>query len=539
MHNLKFTQISKKIGIKIFSLALFFLLFSPLLFIISYIFFPSSEHFVHLMSVFLKVQSINTISLVIWVNLLVFLLVFPVACILSLFEFKGSKFLKFGLLLPIAIPSYIASYTYEKVFDYSGVINTLTRNIFGIEHFLNLDFFSFHGAVLVFTITLYPYLYMVLLSFFSKYIGEIIEVSRSLGNSVTVSCLKLILPLSKPAIVSGLLMLSMEIVNNFGVASYLGVETFSSSIFKAWFHLNDIKTAAKLASYLTPIVFLLITIFRYFTKTHITLSSSRRVQPIPIRGWKGFLASFYCGGLFIISFILPLGILCYYSVFAIREYPVWNILLITFNSIALSSISTLLLVILGIFFGAVSQKKSFALAEVFSLQYALPSLIIAVSVFITVMTIEKLSFIPTGLTISLQNSFLLLIFAYMVRFVILGYNTGHNAFKKIGQHYKEVAINLGYSRMQTFFRIELPLLIPNISLGAIIIFIDVFKELPLTLFLRPFNFDTPTTLIYDLVINEMFTEATPSALVLIIILSIITFIIFKIGYLHSNEGESE
>ncbi|MGL4561817.1 MAG: ABC transporter permease [Brevinema sp.] len=537
MYNLKSIQYFKKIFSTLFSYFLVLLFFSPLLLILFHLFTPETQNFRHIINMLLKTQIINTFGLIICVSICVFLIVFPATALLTIFQFPGSTFLKFGLILPLAVPSYVGSYVYEKVFDYSGVINSVFRNQFGINHLLDMDLFSFHGSVFIFTLFLYPYLYTILLSFFRKYIGEIIEVSRSLGHNILQTFCKLILPLSRISIISGLLIVAMEILNDFGVTSYLGVETFSSSIFKAWFNLNDINTAAKLAAHLIPIVFIFIYTIKHINKTHIYLNPSRKITPIKLHGWKAFTASAYCYGLFFLSFVLPIVLLCYYSFFAIQRYPIWNILLTSFLSIVISSVSTLLLVGLGIFFATLSRKKNQQYIELFSLQYALPSTIIAVAVFIAVMSLEKLPFVPSGFTITLQNSFILLIFAYVMRFLILGYNMAHHAFKKIGLHYTETSKILGYSSLKTFFNIELPLMTPTLSMGAVIIFIDIFKELPLTLFLRPFNFNTPATLTHDFVINEMFTEAAPSALALISILSAVTFIIFRIGYFSDAEGD--
>ncbi|MGL4562951.1 MAG: ABC transporter permease [Brevinema sp.] len=537
MHNLKSIQYVKKIFSKLFSYFLVLLFFSPLLLILFHLFTPETQNFRHIINMLLKTQIINTFGLIFCVSTCVFLIVFPATALLTIFKFPGSTFLKFGLILPLAVPSYVGSYVYEKVFDYSGVINSLFRNQFCINHLLDMDLFSFHGSVFIFTLFLYPYLYTILLSFFRKYIGEIIEVSRSLGHNISQTFCKLILPLSRISIIGGLLMVAMEILNDFGVTSYLGVETFSSSIFKAWFNLNDMNTAAKLAAHLIPIVFIFIYTIKHLNKTHIYLNPSRKITPIKLHGWKAFIASAYCYGLFFLSFVLPIILLCYYSFFAIQRYPIWNILLTSFLSIVISSVSTLLLVGLGIFFATLSRKKNQQYIELFSLQYALPSTIIAVAIFIAVMSLEKIPFVPSGFTITLQNSFILLIFAYVMRFLILGYNMAHHAFKKIGLHYTETSKILGYSSLKTFFKIELPLITPTLSIGAVIIFIDIFKELPLTLFLRPFNFNTPATLTHDFVINEMFTEVAPSALALISILSAVTFIIFRIGYFSDTKGD--
>lgn len=540
MTKLKKVQSLKKYTLVCLSYVGTLVFFSPLITILIELFTPHTDNFYHIINTFLIEQTLTTIALMSVVSLSVLAIVFPVVSLLVLYEFPGRKFFNIALILPLAIPTYIGAYVYDKIFDYSGIINVLFREFMGINHALSFNLFSFSGGVFIFSLFLYPYLYTVLLSFFRKYIGEMIEVSRSLGHSIPHTLIKLILPFAKASIFTGLMMICMEILNDFGVTSYLGLQTFSASIFKAWFSLNDIKTASKLAGYLIPLIFILIYMIQFYNHQnnhHIT--PSREPSLIKLRGFKSFAAISYCSLLFFISFVLPIAVLTYYSIFSIQAYPIWPVLYATAGTIILCIFSTIILVILGILFASFTRKNNLNIySNFFSLQYSLPSIIIAVSILITAITLESLHLFPKGFTTTLQNCFILLIFAYLMRFIILSYNTAHSAFKKIGTNYQEISQTLGHSKIETFFKIELPLMIPNLTIGGIIIFIDIFKELPLTLFLRPFNFETPATRAHDLVVNEMFTESAPSSLAIIIILTCVTFLMFKIGYFSDKKGDS-
>lgn len=527
----------KQVIPKVLSLLLVGILFYPILPLFLSIFTPSSKNFEHIINLFIVDHTITTILLLLFVTLFSFLIALCASILVSFYKFPFSNNFKFLLILPLTIPTYFGAYIYDKIFDYSGIINSSMRNIFNINHFLSFDLFSFWGGVFIFTLFLFPYLFIILLSFFRKHMAELIEVARTLGASPFTILIYIIMPLAKFPIMSGLTMIMMEIINDFGVTSYLGIQTFSASIFKAWFSLNDIALASKLSGYLVPVIFLfLILSKKYSSKKSLSFVSNHEPSPFPLKGKYAFLATVFCSIIFIISYVLPVLILGYYSYFAFIKYPVWNTLAVMFQTIFLIVISTLILLILGLFLAYQNRRKTSIYTELFSLQYALPSIIIAVAILNTYFQLESWNIFPMGTATKLQNLFVLVIFAYVTRFMILSYNVSFSAFKKIGFEYQQISQTLGYTKFQTFFKIELPLILPSILIGSTIIMIDLFKELPLTLFLSPFNFETLSTSTHNYVVNEMFTESTPSALVLIFIIGFVTWGLFRYSY-YSNKGK--
>ena len=326
----------KQVIPKILSLFLVGILFYPIIPLFLSIFTPTSKNFEHIINLFIIDHTVTTVLLLLFVALFSFLIAFSTSILVSFYQFPFSDHFKFLLILPLTIPTYFGAYIYDKVFDYSGIVNSSIRNTFHIDHLLSFDLFSFWGGVFIFTLFLFPYLFIVLLSFFKKHMAELIEVSRTLGASPVKILSFVILPLAKLSILSGLTMITMEIINDFGVTSYLGIQTFSASIFKAWFGLNDIALASKLAGYLVPIIFLLLVLGKkYSLNKPLSFVSNHEPSPILLRGGLGLLATGFCSIIFIISYLLPVLILGYYSYFAFLEYPIWGTLAVMFQTIFL------------------------------------------------------------------------------------------------------------------------------------------------------------------------------------------------------------
>ncbi|MGL4367325.1 MAG: ABC transporter permease [Brevinemataceae bacterium] len=507
----------------VFANIIVFLFFLPVVLIVSGMFINTNpDNWYHITTFIIPQQIKTTVMLIIAVMTASTVLAFSVAYLISFYSFPGSKQFESLLLLPFTIPAYIGTYAYNKVFDYSGPINSWFRDHLDINYLLQFDLFSFSGAVFVFTLFFYPYLYISLLGFFRKYSGELIQVSRTLGVGSFSIITRIILPLSRTALISGLTLISMEVLNDFGVSSYLGIQTFSSGIFKAWIGMNDIVSAIKLAAYIVPIILFILLVFRYFSdKTTITYLATGPNSFRKLQGIKALGAFVYCSIILFLGYLLPLLIIIRYTLIVINTSDITGILNVTITGLILTGTSTILILILGTYLAYCTRSKTKIYGELFSLQYSLPGTLIAVAVMFLFYQFENFYILPKGTTIVMRNSYALLIFAYIMRFLTLGYNTAGVAFKKIGFSYRNAAKTLNCNPLTCFFKIELPIILPSLKYGGLLILIDIFKELPLTLFLRPFNFNTPASKVHDLAVNEMFAESTPFALVLIMILGII------------------
>ncbi|SHE65613.1 iron(III) transport system permease protein [Marinitoga hydrogenitolerans DSM 16785] len=514
------------------------LLISIPIFIVLYNLFTSyNENWIHISNYLLKDYIINSLKLAIGTALFSSLLGVLSAWFVSYYDFPHRKFFEWALILPLTIPPFIGAYVYAGMLSYTGTIQVFLMRYtsFSGKSYL-IDIMSIPGAIFIFSMFLFPYIYLTVKSFFSKQISGIIEASYSLGKNTLTTFFKVILPLARPAIVGGGSLVIMEVFNDYGVVKYYGIPTFSTGIFKAWFSLGDINTAIKLSSILLIFVFGILFTERLLRKHKAYFTKNKNViKRRKIKGFKLFLILFFLITLFLLSFLLPLLQLIQWTIFSFKNTNI-RFFELTFNSIFISLISSILIIVIALILSDTirfSGKSSKYVAKLATMGYSIPGAVIAVGVMVFFIGLDKkiiplYNFLNFKTNLVLSSSILMLIYAYIVRFLNIAYSPIDANFEKNGKIYHESSRSLGKSFFTTFIKIDIPMIKPAIISAFIFSFIEIIKELPLTLILRPFNFDTLATKVFEYANDEMIHEASVASITIIFIIFIFIIILRKI-----------
>ena len=453
------------------------------------------------------------------------------AWLVTAYNLPGRKFLQWGLLLPFAMPSYVVAFVYTEFYEFSGPIQTMIRYVFGYTN--RIDYYfpeirSLGGAIFILSIVLYPYVYMLARASFSQQSVTILESGRVLGRSPWQCFYALALPLSRPAIVTGIMLAMMETLNDFGTISLFGVHTLTSGIYDIWLGMNDVGSAAQIAVLMLIIVFGLLYIEMRARKSNLAFSSNtmqRTTKLLTLSKGNVIFACIFCYGLILIGFIIPAGILVDYSIRFFDIAYTDKFLSYSLNSLIMALISAFLVMAIGIFlaYGLRLNKSRFNtfMVRISCLGYATPGAVLAIGVLIplawfdnTVDGIMRSQFdISTGLLLS--GGMFILIYAYTVRFMNIGFGASESALMRITNSMDNAGRVFGQSPLGVLGHIHLPIMKSGILAGAIIVFVDTMKELSSTLLLRPFNFETLATYVYQFASDELIEQASLGALVIV------------------------
>ncbi|WP_155205432.1 ABC transporter permease [Xanthovirga aplysinae] len=507
-----------------------FLFATPLFTLLINLFGPSSETWQHLSQTVLSEYVSNSFWLLLGVGGLSLLFGVPAAWLVSTCEFPGRKYFEWMLILPLAIPSYILAYTYVGILDYTGFLQVFLRNSLGWEVSQEwFDIMNLKGAIFVMALALYPYVYVSARAAFLKQSQTLLESSRNLGSSSWESFFKVVLPVSRPAIFGGLFLVLMEVLNDYGAVTYYGINTFTTGIFRAWFSLGDLNAAIRMAILLLFAVFLIITLERY--QRGKARFHSKGVAPpfqsYKLSGLQKVFSMVVCILPLLFGFIIPVSQLIYW-VYLTAAHVVNNTFFILLGNSFLLAVTASFLcigvsVILAYSLRLNQPNWVKYLSRIAVMGYSIPGAVIAVGVMVPVLFLDKqlgnwledLFGINAGFL--LNGTFLVLVFAYLVRFLAVSYNPIESGFTKTCGSLDEASRSLGVSPSLTLWKINLPLIKEALLGAAILVFVDVLKELPLTLILRPFNFNTLATSAYILAGDEQVAESANAALVIILI----------------------
>jgi iron(III) transport system permease protein len=502
----------------------------PLFVIAGGIFKPSTEIWQHLASTVLWVYIGNSALLMVGVGTLALVFGLAPAWLVSAYDFPGRRTFEWSLVLPLAIPTYIIAYTYAGVFEYgspmSGLLDTLwpDAETWRVRAML----MSREGAMVMMALVLYPYVYVIARASFVRQSGAVLETARSLGRGPWNTFFKVALPMARPAVVGGLTLVLMEVLNEYGAVKYFGVPTFTTGIFRAWFPLNDPMSAMRLSGILLLFVFSLIIFERAQRGRARFDDGARGYRPTARRtlGKRGRWLSFsVCFIPLALGFLVPVLQLLGWAAKAGLGSVDTRFVELTLHSflLALGAAATAVLAALLISYAARLSPTPLlrAASKVAVLGYSIPGAVIAVGVFIPfvwmdrrVDTFMRASFdYPTGLLLS--GTLIALVFAYVVRFLAVALNPLESGFKRICGNLDETSRSLGVPPLKTLLKVDLPLLRGTILSAALLVFVDVLKELPLTLILRPFNFDTLATRAFQLATDEQLTQSAMPALLII------------------------
>jgi iron(III) transport system permease protein len=484
----------------------------------------------HLATTVLPSYIANTIYLCIGVCIGVIIIGVSTAWLISMHEFPGRKLFEWALILPMAVPAYVMAYTYTDFLQFVGPVQTWLRAAFGWQagQYWFPDIRSVGGAIAIFVFVLYPYVYLLVRAAFLERSTGMLEVGRSLGLGPWQSFFRISLPLARPAIAAGAALALMETLADYGAVSYFGVPTFTTGIYRAWFSLGDRVAAAQLAASLVGFVILLLFAERAFrgrARFHNTTGRNRTIGGRKLTGIKAFGAILICLLPLTCGFLLPAGILLRMALTSGDAQFGPRFVQLAGNSFTLGAVSAIVAVVIAVLLAYVARTSRHRLSgwinRIVGLGYAFPGSVIAVGVLIPFTRIDRWMattiFDMTGYQpgLLMTGGIAALVYAYLVRFLTVALHTVEASLGKITATMDDAARSLGYSRVDTLLRVHLPLLRGSLLTAGLLVFVDVMKELPATLVMRPFNFDTLATQTYTLASDERLSEASTAALAIV------------------------
>ncbi|WP_241684991.1 ABC transporter permease [Cyclobacterium xiamenense] len=485
------------------------------------------ETWTHLRDTLLIGYFTNTLFLLLGVAFFTFLLGVSTAWMVSNYRFPGRRYFEWLLILPLGFPGYIMAYTYTGMLDYSGPLQAFLRNTLDIQVVGSIvDIMNLPGAVFILSITLFPYVYLLSRASFLQQSRTLQEASALLGRNDWYTFRRIALPMARPAIVGGIALASMEVLNDYGTVKYFGVSTFTTGIFRSWFSLGDVTTAIYLAAILMLFVFGIL-LLESVQRGHRRFASNKSVsKPLVKRrlsARKSWMLTLSCSLLFFLSFVAPFLQILHWVGLTYQKTMDEAFFFLILRTFGLAAGTGALVAVVSVTLVYSLRLSPFKwlknVSRIATLGYAIPGAVIAVGIMIPILGLDRWlrESLPAGaIGIVLSGTVYALIFAYMVRFLAVGYHPIDAGFQKIGIHVNEASRLLGKNSWKTLWKIDLPLIRAGFLSGILLVFVDVLKELPLTLILRPFNYQTLATKAFDMATNEMIAESANASLIIIL-----------------------
>jgi len=504
----------------------------PVLSVIFLAFFPEENIWPHLIDTTLPRYLVTTIKLMAGVGAITLVIGLSTAWAVTMCEFPGRKFFEWAMLLPFAVPAYVIAYVYTSLLDYAGPIQGAMRDLFGWTNAADYWFpeiRSLEGATLMIGLVLYPYVYLLARAAFLEQSPSLFAVSRSLGHSALSTFFKVVLPIARPAVAVGLSLVLMETLNDFGTVDFFAVQTLTAGLFDTWMNLGNLGGAAQIATTMLIFVVILVTLERYSRRRQQQFAARDNRDPI-----RRFTMSFprqlicvaVCAVPVLLGFIIPgltLGVYAW-------EYfdESWNPVFIrnTLNSLFLSGTAAFTTLLIGVTLAYSRRlhdtRGMQVLMRLSSLGYAMPGAVLAVGVIVPlagfdnwVDSLMRNYFgVSTGLLLS--GSAFAIVFAYTVRFLAVSAGSVESALQKITPSMDMASRSLGNSPGKTLVKVHLPMLRGTLITAALVVFVDCMKELPATLILRPFNFETLATYVYQFASDERLYHSALPALIIVL-----------------------
>jgi iron(III) transport system permease protein len=492
----------------------------------------------HQASTVLPSYALNSLLLSLGVAIGVAVVGGATAALVSLFEFPGRRVFEWALLLPLAMPAYVLAYAATDFLQFSGPLQTWLRATTGATGPLWPDVRSLPGAVVLFTLCLYPYVYLLTRAALSERAVRLMEAARLLGAGARRRVLEVALPLARPALAAGVALALMETLADFGVGSYFGLTTFTTGIYRAWLVMNDHAAAAQLASILLAVVAVLLWAEQraqrrlQFSSTRLVGQRNAESRPIELRGGRAAMAVAVCATPVLLGFVLPVLVLLHMLAAQVMSEPgqTWRDVVDprfarwAWTSFQLAIAAAVLAVAVALALSAAArlaqgsggaQRVAWA-ARVVSLGYAVPGAVIAVGILLPVAWLQ-MRFPQWSLGTIVTATVFGLIYAYVVRFSAVALQSVEAGYARLPASIDETARLAGASRWRIFRELHLPLLRRSALVAGLLVFVDVMKELPATLVLRPFNTDTLAVVAYQFAKDERLAEAALPSLAIVLV----------------------
>jgi iron(III) transport system permease protein len=503
----------------------------PILTVLVLSLFAAENTWPHLVENVLPRALFDTLALMIGVGVVTSAVGTAAAWTVTMYRFPGRAVVDRLLVIPLAVPTYIVALCYVELFDYAGPVQSAFRGAFGWRSpgdYWFPDIRSLGGAVFMLSMVLYPYVYLSARASFVQQSVCVLEVARTLGRTPTGTFLAVALPLARPAIAAGAALALMECLNDLGAVQYLGVQTLSVSVYSTWLLRSNLGGAAQIAAVMLVFVALLFALERAArggAQYHHTTGRYRAIPFSDVEGWRGWLMALCCALPFLAGFVLPCLVLVNHALEVASTAVAGGFLRTAANSIMLAALAALVTILLALVLAYARRvaangftRPAVALA---GLGYALPGTVLALGLLIPLAALDNqidagmrsVAGIGTGLLLS--GSIAALVIAYSIRFAAVALGSVEAGLHRISPNLDAAARTLGTTALATLWRVHLPLLVPALGAAALLVFVDAMKELPATLLLRPFNFETLATEVYAFAALERVEEAAFGALAIV------------------------
>ena len=502
----------------------------PMLAVVAAALTGGTETIAHLTETVLGRYGANTGLLVVLVSLGTFALGVGAAWLVTMTQFPGVRVLEIALVLPLAFPAYVLAYAYTHILDHPGIVQSTLRTVmgWGPRDYWFPEIRSLTGAAFMLVLVLYPYVYLLARAAFLQQSGSTFIAARALGSSPWAAFWRVSLPLARPAIAAGVLLAVMETIADFGTVAYFGVQTFATGIYTSWFSLADRAGAAQLALCLLTFALLLAVLERTQrgqAKYYDSNRSKKHHPPLVLTGWRAGAALVLCGVPVVLGAVLPIAVLLSLGIGSEQDLLSARYLGFVRNSLVLATTAAVLTLLAAICLGYYQRTergwKSSSAVYIARLGYAVPGGVIAVGLLVPFALFDnaldawmRATFdISTGLLVT--GSIWLLVFAYMVRFLAAALGAYEGGQALVHANMDAASRSLGKGPFATLHRVHLPILTPSLLTALLIVFVDVMKELPATLIMRPFNYDTLAVQAYRLASDERLDGAAVPSLVIV------------------------
>ena len=489
---------------------------------------PAGEIWQHLVETTLSRLLLNSFWLALGVATCSAVLGVSLAWFTAVYDFPGRKIFSWGLLLPLAFPAYVLAFVTLGLFDFTGPVQTSLRSWFGTEPFWFPNIRSRMGVIIVMTLAFYPYVYLLARNAFLTQGKRSLEAAQSLGLSSAQGFFKVALPMARPWIASGVMLVLMETLADFGTVAVFNYDTFTTAIYKAWFSMFSLSAASQLASLLIIIIFVLIVIEQKFRSRirYAETKQSSRMAPIILTGWKSWAVAGLASATLFFAFLLPITQLFIWAIDSFAEEFNQRYLGFLWHSLTLSGLSALLICVIStLMIYSVRRHPDMVsrmAVRIATIGYALPGVVLAVGIYIPLAWVDnwfsqmamQLFSIETGFLF--QGTFVVMLIAYMTRFMAVGYNPIDSAMQRVTFSIDEASMGLGVSGWGMLQKVHLPILKGGIFTAATLVFVDVMKEMPITLMTRPFGWDTLSVRIFEMTSEGEWEQAALPAVVLVL-----------------------
>ncbi len=522
----------------------------PVVVILVHIFLPSGDVWAHLASTVLPRYLSNTVILAVSVGVGTLVIGTGTAWLVVMCRFPGRRLFEWALLLPLAVPTYVIAYAYTDYLQFAGPVQTFLRETFGwgADDYFFPEIRSLGGAITLITLVLYPYVYMLARASFMEQSVGVLDVGRTLGLGPWKMFGRIALPLSRPGLVAGVSLVLMETLNEFGAVQFFGVDTFTTGIYRTWFGLGEPVAAAQLAACLLAFVFAVVLLERASRGRKQFHHTASRYQPLPeyrLGGWRAAGAWLACVLPILVGFLVPAAMLGWMAIDTGDSRWGWRFFEYARNTLILGALAAVVAVMLAVVlsYGARLQPGPITrlATRTAAMGYAIPGSVVAVGILIPLAWLDQQINLFTrdqfGVIVGLifSGSVFVLIYAYVVRFLAVSFNTVEASLGKVTPTMDAASRTLGQTAGGTLRRVHTPIMRGSLLAAGILVFVDVMKELPATVILRPFNFDTLAIRAHNLASDERLAEASTASLAIVVV-GIIPVVLLSRAMRRSRPG---